>query len=104
VLIGTAINGLAGRTAEMHRCFGYDVISISNFFFNDKATTEIIHRLDDDNMVKTFADIIRCNNIRSEAQMQDAKEDEGAIRNYEYKPDLTLVIGRDFNGRYVTRN
>jgi anionic cell wall polymer biosynthesis LytR-Cps2A-Psr (LCP) family protein len=104
VLNGTAINGLAGRTAEMLRSFGYDVISIGNADRNNYEITEIIHRLDDENMVKTFADIIRCGNIRSEAQMHDNKEDEGAIRNYEYKPDLTLVIGRDFNGRYVIRN
>jgi anionic cell wall polymer biosynthesis LytR-Cps2A-Psr (LCP) family protein len=104
VLNGTAINGLAGRTAEMLRSFGYDVISISNADRNNYETTEIIHRLDDESMVKTFADIIRCNNIRSEAQIQDNQEDEGTIRNYEYKPDLTLVIGRDFNGRYVIKN
>jgi anionic cell wall polymer biosynthesis LytR-Cps2A-Psr (LCP) family protein len=104
VLNGTAINGLAGRTAEMLRSFGYDVISIGNADSNNYETTEIIHRLDDESMVKAFAEIIRCGNIRGEAQMQSAQEDVGTIRNYEYKPDVTLVIGRDFNGRYVIRN
>jgi hypothetical protein len=88
----------------MLRSFGYDVISIGNADQSNYETTEIINRLDDENMVKAFADIIRCNNIRSETQMQGAQEDEGIIRNYEYKPDVTLVIGRDFNGRYVIRN
>jgi anionic cell wall polymer biosynthesis LytR-Cps2A-Psr (LCP) family protein len=104
VLNGTAINGLAGRTAEMLRSFGYDVISIGNADKNNYEITEVINRLDDENMVKTFAEIIRCGNIRNEAQMQDNQEAEGAIRNYEYKPDITLVIGRDFNGRYVIKN
>jgi anionic cell wall polymer biosynthesis LytR-Cps2A-Psr (LCP) family protein len=104
VLNGTAITGLAGRTAEMLRSFGYDVIAISNADRSNYEATEIIHRLDDESMVKAFADIIRCNNIRSEAQMQNVQEDGNAIQNYEYKPDLTLVIGRDFNGRYVIRN
>jgi calcineurin-like phosphoesterase len=84
VLNGTAINGLAGRTAEMLRSFGYDVISIGNADRNNYETTEIIHRLDDESMVKAFAEIIRCGNIRGEAQMQGAQEDEVTIRNYEY--------------------
>jgi hypothetical protein len=88
----------------MLRSFGYDVISIGNADQSNYETTEIINRLDDENMVKAFADIIRCNSIRSESQMQGNQEDEGTIRNYEYKPDVTLVIGRDFNGRYVIRN
>jgi calcineurin-like phosphoesterase len=104
VLNGTAITGLAGRTAEMLRSFGYDVIAIGNADRSNYETTEIISRLDDESMVKAFADIIRCNNIRSEALMQDVKEDGNVIQNYEYKPDLTLVIGRDYNGRYVIRN
>ena len=103
VLNGTAVTGLAGRTAEMLRSFGYDIISIGNADRNDYESTVIIHRSEDENMAKTFADIIRCNNIRSEVFVQD-NEDEGVIQNIEYKSDLTLIIGRNFNGRYVIGN
>jgi len=100
VLNGTAINGLAGRTAEMLRSFGYDVISIGNADRNDYESTEIVHRSADEIMVKDFADLIRCGNIKSElSSLQEFSADD--IQDFEYKADLTLIIGRNFNGRYV---
>ena len=103
VLNGTAINGLAGRTAEILRSFGYDVISIGNADRNDYESTEIIHRSVDEVMVKDFADLIRCGNIRSELISPEELE-AGDIQNFEYKADITLIIGSNFNGRYVTGN
>jgi anionic cell wall polymer biosynthesis LytR-Cps2A-Psr (LCP) family protein len=103
VLNGTGITGLAGRTAELLRGFGYDVISVGNAGRSDYELTEIIDRSGIEDMVRTFAEIIRCENIRSEAAVQENLE--GALemdpQNYEYKSDFTLIIGRDFNGRYV---
>ena len=104
ILNGTAVTGLAGRTAEMLRSFGYDIISIGNADRNDYESTVIVHRSEDENMVKTFADIIRCSNIRSEALVQDNQEEAADIRNFDYKSDITLIIGRNFNGRYVIGN
>jgi len=98
VLNGTEVNGLAGKTAEILRSFGYDVISISNADRSDYEKTLIIQRYDDDDMVKSFADVIRCENIRKEIT---PKENETG-RSVEYKADVTLLIGRNFNGRYVT--
>ena len=103
VLNGTAINGLAGRTAEMLRSFGYDVISISNADNNDYESTEIINRNADEIMVKDLAELIRCGNIRRDLTTPEEFE-AGDIQDFEYKADLTLIIGRDFDGRYVTGN
>jgi anionic cell wall polymer biosynthesis LytR-Cps2A-Psr (LCP) family protein len=102
VLNGTAITGLAGRTAEMLRSFGYDVISIANADRNNYDSTYIVNRTGDESMVESFADVIRCRNIRREAVPQS--EDDPISANIEYKADITLFIGRDFNGRYVTGN
>jgi len=101
VLNGTAVNGLAGRTAEMLRSFGYDVISIQNADNDNYEDTVIIHRSGSDGMINEFAGIIRCTNIRREL-ITDEPED--AQLNTEYKADITLLIGKDFNGRYVTGN
>ncbi|GHV47566.1 LytR family transcriptional regulator [Spirochaetia bacterium] len=60
VLNGTPTNGLAGRTAELLRGFGYDVISIRNADHNDYEFTEIIDRSGSEDVVKTFGDVIRC--------------------------------------------
>jgi len=103
VLNGTAVNGLAGRTAEMLRSFGYDVISIKNADRVNYESTVVIQHSGDDNMVNTFADLIRCKNIRREKIINE-QVDEMMIQNVEYKADITLLLGRNFNGRYVIGN
>jgi anionic cell wall polymer biosynthesis LytR-Cps2A-Psr (LCP) family protein len=104
VLNGTSITGLAGRTAELLRGFGYDVIAIGNADTGDYEITEIIDRSGYEDVVKTFADIIRCKNIRYESAAPDVMGMELGldIQNLEYKSDFTLIIGRDFNGRYIS--
>jgi hypothetical protein len=102
VLNGTPSNGLAGRTAELLRGFGYDVISIGNADSREYERTQIIDRSGYDDVVKTFGDIIRCGNIRSEAPVLENPDMELNIQNLEYRSDFTLIIGRDFNGRYVS--
>jgi anionic cell wall polymer biosynthesis LytR-Cps2A-Psr (LCP) family protein len=103
ILNGTPTTGLAGRTAELLRSFGYDVISIGNADHNDYERTEIVDRSGYEDIVKTFAEVIRCENIRYESPDIDALEIESDVnlQTFEYKSDFTLVLGRDFNGRYV---
>ncbi|MCL2441287.1 MAG: LCP family protein [Treponema sp.] len=103
VLNGTAVNGLAGRTAELLRSFGYDVISIGNADRNSYDSTVVIHHSGDDEMVRAFADVIRCTNIRREIPLYD-EHDELVNLGIEYKADITLLIGRNFNGRFVVGN
>jgi anionic cell wall polymer biosynthesis LytR-Cps2A-Psr (LCP) family protein len=102
VLNGTVISGLAGRTAEMLNSFGYDIISTGNADRSDYERTIIINRLSDENIVRTFAEIIRCNDIRQE--LLPDEENEMNFLSMDYKADFTLIIGRNFNGRYVTGN
>jgi len=101
VLNGTAINGLAGRTAEMLRSFGYDVISIQNADNSNYEDTVIIHRSGSDGMINEFANIIHCTNIRRELITDEPENNQ---LNPEYKADITLLIGKNFDGRYVTEN
>jgi anionic cell wall polymer biosynthesis LytR-Cps2A-Psr (LCP) family protein len=102
ILNGTTLNGLAGRTAELLRGFGYDVISIGNADRNDYDATLIIDRSGSADVVKTFGDIIQCENILYEPPVPDNPEQELNLQNFEYRSDFTLIIGRDFNGRYVS--
>ncbi len=101
VLNGTTVSGLAGRTAEILRGFGYDVISIGNAPHTSHENTVVIDRSGVDGMAEYFAGIIRCKNIIKENSGRDSPE---AMQNIEYRSDFTLIIGRDFNGRYVTGN
>ena len=102
ILNGTTTTGLAGRTAELIRGFNYEVISTDNADRNDYVKTEIIDRTGLENVVNSFAAVIRCDNIHFESRIPD--EAEPQIQNPEYRADFTLILGRDFNGRVVVGN
>jgi len=104
VLNGTTVTGLAGRTADVLRGFGYDIISIGNADHTGYEKTVIIDRSGNEGIAKNFAGIIRCNNINFESHNGDNAEGDLAMQNLEYRSDFTLIIGRDFNGRYVVGN
>jgi len=103
VLNGTVTSGLAGRTAELFQSFGYDIIAIGNADRNDYETTIIIDRSGSEEVVRAFGEVIRCDNIRYDTPNYAQEGMEFFIQNYEYQPDITLIIGSDFNGRFVTR-
>jgi anionic cell wall polymer biosynthesis LytR-Cps2A-Psr (LCP) family protein len=104
---GTAITGQAGRTAEIIRSFGFDIVSVGNADRNNYESTVIIHRSADEAMVQNFADIIRCKNIINEFEslgMDPGSVSESDLNNFDIKADITLIIGRNFDGRYVIGN
>ncbi|GHU22571.1 hypothetical protein FACS1894164_05190 [Spirochaetia bacterium] len=95
VLNGTVSNGLASRTAELFRYFGYDVIEVGNAERSDYKKTVIYDYSGEEDMVKSFANTIRCRNIEYRAGEADAD-------TFEYRLDFTVIIGSDFDGRYVS--
>jgi anionic cell wall polymer biosynthesis LytR-Cps2A-Psr (LCP) family protein len=101
VLNGTAVTGRAGRTADILRSFGYDIISISNADRNNYERTTIIHRSGSETLVRQLAGTIRCNDIISETDMLAEGQEGAASQTTELKADVTLIIGRNFDGRYV---
>ena len=102
VLNGTTVTGLAGRTAEILRGFGYDVISIGNADHTGHDRTLIIDRSGYEEMARILADIIRCRNISFEMPSLDSPDGDITMQGIEYRSDFTLILGRDFNGRYVS--
>jgi anionic cell wall polymer biosynthesis LytR-Cps2A-Psr (LCP) family protein len=106
VLNGAGVSGLAGRTAELIRGFGYDVINIDNADRTDYEFTEIIDRSNFTGEADKFAEIINCKRIveiQGDGAFQEGgmPQEDAAYSPHEYKADFTLVIGRDFNGRYT---
>jgi hypothetical protein len=101
VLNGTTENGLAGRTAELLRGFGYDIISTGNADQGNYEATLIIDRSGIEEVVRDFADIIHCQNIRFDLLSRESDEVDINLQNFDYRSDFTLIIGRDFDGRYV---
>ncbi|MDR0784803.1 MAG: LCP family protein [Treponema sp.] len=97
VLNGTSTTGLAGRIAELFKNFGYDVISVGNAA-HEYEKTVIINRTGSEETARNFGEVIRCGNFQEELH-ETSEEDE---QNLNYRADFILIIGRDFNGRYVT--
>jgi anionic cell wall polymer biosynthesis LytR-Cps2A-Psr (LCP) family protein len=105
VLNGTSTTGLAGRTAELLRGFGYDVINVGNAGNTQYDKTMVIDRSGTEEFGRLFADLIRCETIQAESGDNDI-DDEGIGRgeeNTSYQADFTLILGWDFNGRYVNQ-
>jgi hypothetical protein len=76
------------------------VISVNNADSNDYAQTRILDHSGLEEAAGAFADIIRCQNISYD--VLTGEPEEVNILNFDYRSDFTLIIGRDFNGRYVT--
>jgi len=105
VLNGTTVSGLAGRTADLLREFGYDVISVGNAEHFGFERTIVIDRSGYEVMARNFANIIRSNNIVFENPAREfLAHGETVLQHTELRSDFTLIIGRDFNGRYVVGN
>jgi anionic cell wall polymer biosynthesis LytR-Cps2A-Psr (LCP) family protein len=105
VLNGTSTTGLAGRTAELLRGFGYDVISVGNADNTAYGKTLIVDRSGLPESGALFAEVIRCKNIRIESLDNDIGEEGIGISEEDigYQADFTLILGWDFNGRYANQ-
>ena len=90
VLNGTKTPGLARRTREIFQSFGFEVVSFGNSEDQDVEKTVVIDRKGNPEAAARVAQIIRCTLFLTE------------IENTESGPpaDITLVLGRDFDGRY----
>lgn len=96
ILNGTRIQGLARNTSELYKSFGYDVIRVLNAPTSDYEKTVIIDRIGNNDVAKIIGQIIRCTNIQTVDLTQDTTEP-----NAESIVDFTIILGSDFNGRFV---
>jgi anionic cell wall polymer biosynthesis LytR-Cps2A-Psr (LCP) family protein len=88
ILNGTSTTGLASRTAELFRSYGFDVVMVGNAQRQDVERTLIVDRVGNEIFANRTADIIRAGAIEREPDP-------------ELGVDVTVVLGEDFDGRYV---
>ncbi len=93
---GTSVQGLARNTSILLQGFGFDVLSSVNANRNDYEETVIINHIGNDEVAKNLGDIISCSNIITEEILP-----ESAGMEAESRVDFTIILGRDFDGRYV---
>ena len=93
---GTTTQGLARNTAILFQNASYDVLSPVNAPRNDYDETVIIDHLGNKDVAKIVGDFIHCTNIR-----EATPEEEAESSSLDAGVDFTIILGRDFDGRYV---
>ena len=94
---GTTVQGLARNTMALLQSAGYDILSTGNADSNDYDKTVIINHIGNAEIAKSLGDFIRCSNIVEETVADDA--DSTSASNV----DFTIILGKDFDGRYVKK-
>ena len=96
ILNGTGQTGLASRTAQVFKSFGYDVSRIANFEENILEKTVIVSLNGDRTIAEKVAEIIHCNEISYEPDNYFENDINTALNNAE----IIIILGKDFDGRY----
>lgn len=91
ILNGTPTKGLAKKAAEIFQSFGYDVVAVDNADREDYGKTQILDRFSNPEAAKNIASVIRCPSTSPQASVQG-----------EAVADFTIILGKDFNGRYCS--
>ncbi|MBE6344471.1 MAG: LytR family transcriptional regulator [Spirochaetaceae bacterium] len=95
---GTSVQGLARNTAILFRGHGYDVLNYKNADSNDYEKTVIINHIGNEEVAQALGNLILCNNIKLEEVLPDSEGSNAA------QVDFTVILGEDFDGRYVRGN
>lgn len=100
ILNGTRKQGLARKTSELYQSFGYDVIAVRNADTAEYEETVLIDRIGNDAVSKSIAQVIQCENVQTASLESFEGEDPGSFGT-EASVDFTIILGKDFDGRYV---
>ncbi|MCL2294405.1 MAG: LCP family protein [Spirochaetes bacterium] len=102
ILNGTNIQGLAARTSHIFITHGFDVVSVGNAGRNNYERTVVIAQGTHVTSAGKVAAVIRCTNIEisDEPAITIAGEDN-TIFSPANRADVTVILGRDFDGRFV---
>ncbi|MGN0729575.1 LCP family protein [Treponema sp.] len=96
---GTTEQGLARNTSFLMQSAGYEVLEIKNAERNDYEKTEIINHIGNSEAAKSLGNFIHCTNIIDEEVLPETADSTSAAQ-----ADFTIILGRDFNGRFVKGN
>lgn len=93
---GTSVQGLAKNTAALLQSVGYDVLTMTNADKNDYEKTVIIDHISNPEIASSLGEFIMCDNIVTE----EVKEESEGLEA-DSLVDFTIILGKDFDGRYV---
>lgn len=93
---GTTIQGLAHNTSILFQNASYDVLSAVNADRTDYEKTVIIDHIGNKEIASMVGEFIHCTNIQEEEVDLSRSESDTAA-----DVDFTVILGKDFDGRYV---
>lgn len=95
---GTDVQGLARNTSFLMQSAGYEVLEAVNADRNYEKTV-IIDHIGNQEAAQTLGNFIRCDNISEEELVINESDEITTAR-----ADFTIILGQDFDGRYVNSN
>ncbi len=95
ILNGTGQNGLATRTSEVFKSFGFDIIKIGNYSEDNLESTLVVSRSLDTSAAEKAAELIKCKNIKFSTSVDIPDENISGD-----SADVIVILGKDFDGRY----
>ncbi len=90
VLNGAGVDGMASRTAQVFKSFGYKIAESADADNHNYENTVILDRKGNPRAAEGLADLIKCKRWYTESD--DTLDDT---------IDITIILGKDFDGRYV---
>ena len=90
ILNGTETDGLAKRTKALYESFGFDVVSFGNADHDEYLNTLVLDRKGKSYAAEKVAEVIKCERIHSKLDSESSA-------------DITLILGKDFDGRYCKK-
>ncbi len=89
LLNGSGEKGLANTAATLFESYGYQVVSVGNASSFDYAKTVMYDNDGDKAAFQQVANVINCKNFGDAAALPGLR-----------KANITVILGKDFNGRY----
>ncbi|APS98950.1 hypothetical protein Bmayo_03950 [Borreliella mayonii] len=99
VLNGTKVVGLAKKTANIFNSLKFKVLKFGNADKNSYKNTLVINNSDNLEMAVRVGESIKTSNIKPISEVQTKRLLE--LDNLDINPDVIVILGDDFNGRYV---
>lgn len=90
---GSGTQGLAKNTARLFENASYEVIDVSNADKSDYEKTVIIDHIGNTEAALTVGEFIKCKNVITDS-VKTEREEKAEV-------DFTIILGRDFDGRFV---
>ena len=100
---GTTVQGLARNTAALLKSAGYDVLSTVNAEKSDIEKTQIINHIGNEEIARSLGNFIHCTNIVDEEIKPESAENYENPYETGTSVDFTIILGKDFDGRYVKK-